>query len=91
MPYNTEEDNRMFDNLDAAIRRNQELLDEQTAYVDDDGYDDWMEAQKVARAKRQAFEDNEQAEAIQAGDGNCLFTLLFFLAVGVNLVAQVWV
>ena len=81
MPYNTKDDDRQFADLDAAIRRNQELLDEQTAMIDDA----WPNEDE-----RQAIEDDEQMREIQASDGNCLFTLLFWAAVGVNLIAQVW-
>ena len=79
MPYNTTEDDRTFADLDAAIRRNQELLDEQTAWCD----------RLPTEAERHQIEDDEQARVLQAGDGNCLFTVLFFAAVAVNLIAQV--
>ena len=81
--YNTDEDNRMFDNLDAAIRRHQELLDEQTV---------WCE-RLPTEAERHQIEDDEQYATLQVrqqvGDGNCLFTVLFFVAVAVNLWAQI--
>ena len=81
MPYNTKDDDRQFADLDAAIRRNQELLDEQTVQLDD---------LRTTETERRKMVDDEQAAAIQASDGNCLFTLLFWAAIGVHLIAQVW-
>ena len=80
MPYNTKDDDRQFADLDAAIRRNQELLDEQTVQLDD---------LRTTEPERRKMVDDEQAKAVQAGDDGCLFALLFFVAVGVNLIAQV--
>ena len=79
MKYNTGESDRAFDDLDAAIRRNQELLDEQAAWCD----------RLPTEAERHQIEDDEQARVLQTGDGNCLFTVLFFAAVAVNLWAQI--
>ena len=78
--YNTTEDDRQFADLDAAIRRHQELLDEQTVQLDD---------LRTTEPERRKMVDDEQAKAVQAGDGNCLFTVLFFAAVAVNLWAQI--
>jgi len=81
MPYNTDEEDEVWDRLDAAIdkagERHQSNADLLAEY--------W--------AEEDLHERNEQYEALQmrhqAGDDGCLWQVLVLLAVGVNLWAQV--
>jgi len=81
LAMSTDEQDRVWADLDAAIRRSQERLEENADLL----AEYW--------AEEDLHERNEQYEALQmrhqAGDDGCLWQVLVLLAVGVNLWAQV--
>lgn len=79
MPYNTSESDASFARLDANIRRDQDSTE--------DLLSEWLEDHPDATPDE--FEREEQAIILQSGDNNCLFAVVFWLAVAVNLFAQV--